>query len=122
MQDDSFDAATVAFGIRNVAEIEKAFREMTRVVKPGGRVVCLEFAEPRAGAFRGLYDLLAVRDAGRRRGRQRAARRLRVSAGFGRPLPRAAPELAKVMQQAGLRDVRWVDLTFGLVCVHVGCK
>ena len=42
----TFQAATVAFGIRNVAEIEKAFREMARVLRPGGRVVCLEFAQP----------------------------------------------------------------------------
>ncbi len=55
--DNSFDAATVAFGIRNVAGMETAFAEMARVVKPGGRVVCLEFSQPPAGLFRTAYEL-----------------------------------------------------------------
>ena len=75
---DTFDAATVAFGIRNVAEIERAFAEMARVVQPGGRVVCLEFAEPHPGPFRALYEWYArwvmPRSAGR-------------SAGGGRRMP-----------------------------------
>ena len=53
---DTFDAATVAFGIRNVAETERAFAEMARVVRPGGRVVCLEFAEPPPGLFRTAFE------------------------------------------------------------------
>jgi demethylmenaquinone methyltransferase/2-methoxy-6-polyprenyl-1,4-benzoquinol methylase len=118
----SFDAATVAFGIRNIAEAERAFREMTRVIKIGGRVVCLEFAEPRAGLFRGLYEMYAryvmPMVGGVVSGRRDAYTYLPASvARFQSRGP-----LAKVMQQAGLQDVRWVELTFGLVCVHVGRK
>jgi len=50
-----FNAVTVAFGIRNVADIDAGFKEMARVLVPGGRVVCLEFAEPHAGPFLPFY-------------------------------------------------------------------
>ena len=53
----TFNAVTVAFGIRNVADIKAGFTEMARVLKPGGRVVCLEFAEPHEGPFRAFYNL-----------------------------------------------------------------
>lgn len=52
---DSFDFATVAFGIRNVADPVVALREMARVVRPGGRVVVLEFCKPRVPVFAALY-------------------------------------------------------------------
>lgn len=118
--DDEFDAATVAFGIRNVGDVEQAFREMARVVRPGGRVVCLEFAEPKAGAFRALYRVYSrfvmPNVGGAISGRRDAYAYLPASvARF-----QSRPELALSMRRAGLEDVRWVDLTFGLVCVHVG--
>ncbi|MDQ2687414.1 MAG: bifunctional demethylmenaquinone methyltransferase/2-methoxy-6-polyprenyl-1,4-benzoquinol methylase UbiE [Armatimonadota bacterium] len=118
--DGEFDAATVAFGIRNVGDIEGAFREMARVVRPGGRVVCLEFAEPKAGAFRALYRVysrfIMPTVGGAISGRRDAYTYLPASvARF-----QSRPELAQSMRRAGLEDVRWVDLTFGLVCVHVG--
>lgn len=118
----SFDAATVAFGIRNVAEIETAFREMARVVRPGGRVVCLEFSQPPPGPFRTLYDLHAQhvmpRVGGAISGRRDAYAYLPAS------VERFASRtrLAEIMRAAGLEQVRWVDMTFGLVCVHVGIK
>jgi len=120
--DNSFDAATVAFGIRNVAEIETAFAEMRRVVRPGGRVVCLEFSQPPPGLFRTAYDLharyLMPVLGGAISGRKDAYTYLPAS------VERFASrtKLAETMRAAGLADVRWVDLTFGLVCVHVGEK
>jgi demethylmenaquinone methyltransferase/2-methoxy-6-polyprenyl-1,4-benzoquinol methylase len=117
-----FDAATVAFGIRNVAEIERAFSEMARVVKPGGRVVCLEFAEPHPGLMRTLYELhsrwVLPNIGGAISGRREAYTYLPASvARF-----KSRTELAAVMQSAGLSEVRWVDLTFGIVCIHIGVK
>ncbi len=117
-----FDAATVAFGIRNVSEIEKAFAEMARVVRPGGRVVCLEFAEPHPGPFRvafGLYSRWVLPNIGGAiSGRREAYEYLPASvARFA-----SRRRLAEIMRDAGLADVRWVDLTFGMVCVHVGVK
>lgn len=121
-RDDNFDAATVAFGIRNVADRDRGFAEMTRVVKPGGRVVCLEFAEPHDGPFRLLYEAHArwvmPQIGGIVSGRPDAYAYLPAS--VARFSSRA--ELADIMRGAGLVDVRWIDLTFGLVCVHVGVK
>ena len=55
-QEQSFDAAMVGFGIRNVIDMKKAFKEMYRVLKPGGKMMCLEFSKPTSPLFRLLYD------------------------------------------------------------------
>ena len=55
-QDESFDAAMVGFGIRNVIDMKKGFKEMYRVLKPGGKMMCLEFSKPASPFFRLLYD------------------------------------------------------------------
>ena len=120
--DESFDAVTIGFGIRNVADRDKAFWEMTRVLKPGGRVVCLEFSQPPAGLFRTGYEMHAryvmPRVGGAISGRPDAYAYLPASvARFD-----SREQLAERMRGAGLAPVRWVDLTFGLVCVHVGIK
>ncbi len=118
----TFDAATVAFGIRNVAEIERAFAEMARVVRPGGRVVCLEFSQPHPGPMRALYEMhsrwVLPNVGGVLSGRREAY--YYIPASVARFQSRT--ELAALMRSAGLADVRWVDLTFGIVCVHVGIK
>jgi len=121
-QSSRFDAVTVAFGIRNVAEIEKAFAEMMRVVKPGGRVVCLEFSQPPPGPFRAAYELhsryIMPVLGGALSGRRDAYTYLPASV----ERFKSREQLAAQMRDAGLSEVRWVDLTFGLVCVHVGTK
>lgn len=120
--DESFNAVTIGFGIRNVADRDKGFREMARVLKPGGRVVCLEFSQPPAGLFRTGYELHArhvmPRIGGAISGRPDAYAYLPASvARFD-----SREELAERMRGAGLAPVRFVNLTFGLVCVHVGVK
>ena len=120
--DESFDAVTIGFGIRNVADRDKAFREMTRVLKPGGRVVCLEFSQPPVGLFRTGYELHARYVmpplGGAISGRPDAYTYLPASvARFD-----SREQLADRMRGAGLSAVRFVNLTFGLVCVHVGVK
>jgi demethylmenaquinone methyltransferase/2-methoxy-6-polyprenyl-1,4-benzoquinol methylase len=54
--DDSFDAITVAFGVRNFEHLEQGLREMLRVLKPGGQLVVLEFSQPRTPVIRQIYD------------------------------------------------------------------
>ena len=120
--DESFDAVTVAFGIRNVGGRTRAFAEMARVLRPGSRAVCLEFSQPPPGPFRAAYDLhsryLMPALGGAISGRRDAYAYLPASvARFD-----SREQLADRMRDAGLSEVRWVDLTFGLVCVHVGVK
>ncbi|HEX3933192.1 MAG TPA: ubiquinone/menaquinone biosynthesis methyltransferase, partial [Puia sp.] len=55
--DGSFDAITVAFGVRNFEQLEKGLREMLRVLRPGGRLVVLEFSQPHTPGVRQVYDL-----------------------------------------------------------------
>jgi demethylmenaquinone methyltransferase/2-methoxy-6-polyprenyl-1,4-benzoquinol methylase len=118
----AFDAVTVAFGIRNIAELDHAFAEMARVTRSGGRVVCLEFARPGPGPFRVAYDAYSrwvmPKVGGAISGRPDAYAYLPES--MIRFKGRA--ELARMMREAGLAHIRQIDLTFGLVCVHVGTK
>ncbi|TDH23016.1 bifunctional demethylmenaquinone methyltransferase/2-methoxy-6-polyprenyl-1,4-benzoquinol methylase UbiE [Segetibacter sp. 3557_3] len=55
--DATFDAVTVAFGVRNFENLEKGLKEMLRVLKPGGKLVVLEFSKPKQAAFKGIYNL-----------------------------------------------------------------
>jgi len=121
--DGSFAAASVGFGIRNVADLVAGIREMTRVVRPGGRVVILEFTRPSNPAFRLVYyvyfllllPLLGNLVSGSRQN----------AYGY---LPRSVlsfPDRGRLkarMEEAGLRDVRILDLSLGIVTVHVGVK
>jgi len=55
--DNTFDCVTIGFGVRNVTHLDRAFAEMTRVARPGGRVICLEFSHPKNPAFKKIYDI-----------------------------------------------------------------
>ena len=116
---DSFDAATVGFGVRNFADLGRGIDEMVRVVRPGGRVVILEITqptrEPLAGFYRTWFDRL-VPSIGRAAGDAAAYTYLPESvARF--PPPR---ELAAVMYGCGLRSIRYVLTAGGIIAIHVG--
>lgn len=112
----SFDAATVAFGVRNFADLDRGLAELRRVIRPGGRVVILELTPPPAG----LAPLLAcgVPFLGRllTRGRIHAYRYLAESiAGF-----LDGPSLTARLQRAGFADARHRPLTMGLCALVTG--
>jgi demethylmenaquinone methyltransferase/2-methoxy-6-polyprenyl-1,4-benzoquinol methylase len=115
----TFDAATIAFGLRNLASFENGFREMARVVRPGGRVVCLELTTPRPRVFGRLYSALFGRMApfvGTAFGRRDAYAYLPHSL-QGFPAPE---ELAETMRAAGLVNVTVRRLALGAVALHTG--
>ena len=120
--DGAFDAAAIAFGIRNVNDPERAVREMTRVVRPGGRVVVLEFSTPRLAPFRLLHRLymrFAVPWIGRVvSGRREAYEYLSRSVpSFVRRV-----DLEAIFRRAGLDVAARRPLTLGIVEMLVGTK
>ena len=116
-----FDAATVGFGARNFSDLERGLAEMTRVVKPGGRVVVLEITTPRRPPLSTFYRVWFDRVVpliGRLTGEQEAYTYLPSSV---RRFP--GPEgLAAAMARAGLSDIRWVLTAGGIIALHVGTK
>jgi demethylmenaquinone methyltransferase / 2-methoxy-6-polyprenyl-1,4-benzoquinol methylase len=118
VEDDAFDAATIAFGMRNLADYQKGFAEMARAVRPGGRVVCLEIARPtsRIGKLIGRWFDSIVPLIGRLVGQGRAYAYL-VQSTKDYPVP---TEIARIMRSAGLREVDWYGLSFGIVTIHTG--
>ena len=118
----AFDAALIAFGIRNVVDVKQALAEMHRVVRPGGRAVILEFALPRARLLRGLYLWYFLRilpRVGRAISGHPSAYTYLPETVTRWPTPEA---FATAMTEAGFREVRWTPLTAGIVALHVGLK
>lgn len=116
--DASYDVVTMAYGLRNMPERERALREMFRVLRPGGQLVCLDFSTPPNRAWRGMYRFY-----------------LRYMIPFwGRVITgdasgfvylaksiRAFPDqegVARMMREAGFEDVSWRDCTGGIACIH----
>lgn len=120
--DNAFHAATVGFGIRNVTHLDRAFAEMRRVVKPGGKVICLEFSKPQSAILSSLYDIYSFsvipRVGEMITGNKSAYVYLPESI---RNFP-PQDELKKIMEDAGLFRVRYHNLFNGIVAMHVGYK
>jgi demethylmenaquinone methyltransferase/2-methoxy-6-polyprenyl-1,4-benzoquinol methylase len=117
--DDEFDAATVGFGARNFADLERGLAEMARVVRPGGRVVVLEITTPRQRPLSTFFELWfdrAVPALGRIAGDAQAYEYLPSSV---RRFP-GPEELAGVMSRSGVTDIRYVITGGGIIALHVG--
>ncbi len=120
--DNSFDCVCIAFGLRNVTRKEQALASMLRVLKPGGRVIILEFSQPQGDWFRKTYDLysfkvlpligkLVANDA----------ESYRYLAESIRKHPKQE-QLKTMMQQAGFSRCEYFNLTQGVVAIHRGYK
>lgn len=117
-RDGIFDAATIAFGMRNLPDYRLGFSELARSVRPGGRVVCLEIARPRrrlARILRIWFDRI-VPVVGRI-ARQGGAYSYLVRSVRDYPGP---DRIAEIMREAGLVDVSWHGMSGGIVTLHVG--
>lgn len=117
--DASVDLLTISFGLRNATQVGAALREIRRVLKPGGRFVCLEFSRPAfwLAPFYDAYSRWVIPRLGAAvAGRPEAYVYLIESI---RRFPDQA-ELAQLMKQAGFADVRWHNLSFGIACLHIG--
>jgi len=120
--DNSFDAVTVAFGVRNFEHLEQGLKEMLRVLKPGGKLVILEFSKPKQVAFKGLYKLYMNI----------------VAPGFGKMFAKnkdayqylndsvqAFPEgqnFLNIMNEAGFTQTYFKTLSLGICTIYCGSK
>ena len=117
--DASVDLLAVSFGLRNATRLEAALAEIRRVLKPGGRFVCLEFSRPYRW-FAPLYDLysyLVIPRLGALVARAPEAYAYLVESIRRFPDQRG---FAALMAQAGFVAVRWENLSFGIACLHFG--
>lgn len=116
--DAVFDAVTISFGLRNVADADRALTELARVTKPGGRLVVCEFGRPSWGPFRGAYFLALERVlpavADRVSSNPQAYRYLGESIRDWSP----QPVLARRIAAAGWTGVAWRDVVNGAVALH----
>ncbi|MBV9256412.1 MAG: ubiquinone/menaquinone biosynthesis methyltransferase [Ktedonobacteraceae bacterium] len=122
LPDNSVDGCCSAFTVRNLTDIRQGFREMLRVVRPGGRVVCLEISQPPGKIFGGLFYFYFYK----------------LAPLFGTLIGKAFEEynylpnslttfpdastLKTMMEEVGWSDVRFYRLTRGIVALHVGAK
>lgn len=119
---ERFDGAIVGFGIRNLTQMEKGLEEMHRVLKPGGKLICLEFSRPTSFWFRWLYDLYSFRImpwigkvfTGHREAYIYLPESIRKF-----PLQ---DELSSILRKIGFAQVSYQNLTNGIAVIHQGIK
>ena len=122
VEDGSFDAATIAYGARNIPDLDALFSEMARAVRPGGRVVCLEIARPKGRLFATFYGLWFDRVV------PWLGARVSGDAWAYSYLPKSVKEfvapdvLAAIMRSNGLQGVTWRRLSGGIITLHAGTK
>lgn len=117
-----FDGLTICYGIRNVEDRPKAYAEFLRVLRPGGQLTILEFSTPVFPGLRAFYNWYSLRVL------PRIGAWISRDASAYTYLPesiRSFPDqgsLAAELKAAGFREVRWTNLTGGIVALHVGVK
>jgi demethylmenaquinone methyltransferase/2-methoxy-6-polyprenyl-1,4-benzoquinol methylase len=121
--DATFDVSSISFGIRNVNEPRKGIAELARVVKPGGRVIVLEFGQPRNRAFSALYTFynrhILPRIGGLLTGDRAAYTYLQTSAGR---FPSGEEFVQLMRESARFTEVGCAPLTFGIAWVYWGVR
>lgn len=120
-RDETFDRVTVSFGIRNMTHKDRALREMFRVLRPGGRLLVLEFSKC-GRLLKPFYDFYSFHFMPWLGGKIAAdADSYRYLAESIRMHP-DQPTFAGMMREAGFSDVKWHNLTFGICVLHIGTK
>ena len=121
MEDNSVDVLTISFGIRNATDIKQSFSEITRVLKPGGHFYCLEFSTPYfwLRPFYNAWSRIVIPRLGAMVAGHPDAYTYLIDSIRAFP---AQQELADLITEAGLKDVNYTNLSFGIACIHRGIK
>lgn len=122
LPDESFDVVTIGFGLRNVADRGRALREFRRVLRPGGRLMILDFSTPSSPTLKALHDLMYFRvmpRIGRAVAWHRDAHHYTADS-IRTWLSR--DELRELMRESGFADARYVSLSTGFATVHFGVR
>ncbi|WP_153799366.1 bifunctional demethylmenaquinone methyltransferase/2-methoxy-6-polyprenyl-1,4-benzoquinol methylase UbiE [Foetidibacter luteolus] len=120
--DNTFDAVTVAFGVRNFQNLEKGLSEMLRVLKPGGKLVILEFSRPRYPGFKSFYNLymnIVAPGVGKFFSKNKEAYQ------YLNESVQAFPErenMVNIMNQVGYTNTSFKPLSLGICCIYCGSK
>ncbi len=120
--DSSFDAVSIAFGLRNLSSVEAGLKELWRVLKPTGRAAILEFSTPVVPGFRALFKFYFTRVLPRIGGMISGSR------GAYEYLPDSVSRfpdqkrLAEMMREAGFEEVEYKNLTGGIAALHLGTR
>lgn len=120
--DDSFDAVSIAFGLRNLSSVEGGLKELRRVLKPAGRAAILEFSKPVVPGFRALFQFYFTRVLPRIGGLVSGSR------GAYEYLPDSVSRfpdqkrLAEMMREVGFAEVEYQNLTGGIAALHLGTR
>ena len=120
--DDSFDYCSISFGLRNVTDTEKALSEALRVLKPGGKFLCLEFSQIENKVIKKAYDGYAfglIPKIGKFIAADQKAYEYLVQSIH---LFHTADKLANMMRRTGFYNIKYRQLLFGVVAIHTGYK
>ena len=120
--DNSFDAVTVAFGVRNFEHLSLGLKEMLRVLKPGGKLVVLEFSRPKQSGFKGLYKLymkLVAPGIGKLISKNKAAYQYLNDSVQAFP---EGEEFKNILQDTGYSDTYLKTLSLGICTIYCGTK
>jgi demethylmenaquinone methyltransferase/2-methoxy-6-polyprenyl-1,4-benzoquinol methylase len=120
--DNTFDAITVAFGVRNFENLEKGLKEMNRVVRPGGKVVVLEFSKPRRFPIKQIYNFYFFRILpfwGKIVSKDASAYTYLPESVDAFP---DGDEFLKIYQNCGFNETKQIKLSFGIASIYIGTK
>ncbi|MGB0929885.1 MAG: bifunctional demethylmenaquinone methyltransferase/2-methoxy-6-polyprenyl-1,4-benzoquinol methylase UbiE [Chitinophagales bacterium] len=120
--DNSFDAITVAFGVRNFEHLQKGIKELNRVLKPGGKLVVLEFSKPKTFPIKQFYNFYfkyILPLVGRIFSSDDSAYTYLPASVQAFP---EGGEFINILSQSGFQSTKWIPLTFGISSIYEGTK
>ncbi|MEZ4885158.1 MAG: bifunctional demethylmenaquinone methyltransferase/2-methoxy-6-polyprenyl-1,4-benzoquinol methylase UbiE [Chitinophagales bacterium] len=121
-EDNSFDAITVAFGVRNFEHLQKGIKELNRVLKPNGKLVVLEFSKPKTFPIKQFYNFYfkyILPLVGRFFSSDESAYTYLPASVQAFP---EGGEFINILSQSGFKSTKWIPLTFGISSIYEGTK